>query len=61
MMLEKQGIQLPKNLCKNLPDGKRDILYGSSIIHEKPLTNHLGEGFREILTKEKVLSIFDRI
>ncbi|MCM8527631.1 MAG: iron-containing alcohol dehydrogenase family protein [Lentisphaeraceae bacterium] len=60
-MKETQNVELPTNLCKHLPENKKMTLYNSSIIHEKPLTNHLGKNYRKILTKEKVLSIFDRI
>ena len=35
-------------------------LYQATIIHEKPLANALGENFKDILTKEKVIDIFKK-
>ena len=59
-MAETQNIQIPtlnlktkKNLSNIL-----DTLYKSTIIHEKPLTNALGENFRKILTRDKVEEMF---
>ena len=41
----------------------RQILIASSgsIIHEKPLTNALGDGFADILTREKIVSLFKKM
>ena len=60
-MLQKQNIALPTGLCRGLPEETYEKLYQASIIHEKPLTNALGEGFRDILTREKLISLFQRI
>ena len=57
-MVDKQGIEIPKNICKNLTDTQYDQLYASTVIHEKPLTNALGDNFKDILTKEKVINVF---
>jgi len=60
-MIDKQGIVAPEGICKDLSDEQYDQLYASTVIHEKPLTNALGENFKDILTKEKVISIFKRM
>ena len=60
-LAEKQKIEIPKNICKNLTDTQYETLYNSTIIHEKPLSNALGENFKNILTKEKVVEIFKRM
>ncbi len=57
-MVEKQGAQIPEGICHNLSDEQYEQLYASTVIHQKPLTNALGEGYRDILTKEKVINIF---
>lgn len=57
-MVQKQNIQIPRGVCRDLDSKQYDLLYASTIIHEKPLTNALGEGFKDILTKKKVLEIF---
>jgi len=56
-----QGIEIPKDVCKNLIEEDYNSLYNATIIHEKPLTNALGNGFKEILTKEKVIEIFKKM
>jgi 3-deoxy-alpha-D-manno-octulosonate 8-oxidase len=60
-MAEKQGIRVPEGICKNLTDDQYDQLYASTVIHEKPLTNALGNDFKDILTKEKVIDIFKKM
>jgi len=57
--VELQNIEIPKNLCKNLNEEKFNSLFDATIIHEKPLTNALGEGFKNILTRQKVREIFE--
>ena len=57
-MMEKQKITLKKGICKNLTDQQYNDLYEASIVHEKPLMNRLGENYRDILTKEKVIELF---
>jgi len=58
-MVNTQQVEIPRGLCHNLSDSQYDQLYHAMIIHEKPLANALGDNFKEILTKEKVLDIFD--
>ena len=60
-MREKQGIKLRKGLCADLSEEIYEKLYQSTIIHEKPLQNALGADFKNILTLEKVSSIFKKI
>lgn len=60
-MVERQGVEIPKGVCKNLTNEQYDQLYASTVIHEKPLTNALGEGFKDILTRENVKEIFQRM
>ena len=43
---------------KNLSDDQYENLFEASIIHEKPLLNALGENYRKVLTKEKVIELF---
>lgn len=57
-MVEKQKIDIPEGVARSLSDEQYEQLFESTVIHQKPLTNALGESYREILTKEKVLEIF---
>ena len=49
-MVEKQGIHIPEGLCRDLSEKQYNLLFDSTVIHEKPLTNALGGKFRKILT-----------
>ena len=60
-MVERLGVDIPEGVCRNLSDEQYKRLYASTIIHEKPLTNALGEGFRDILTMEKAIEIFRKM
>ena len=60
-MAEKQNMNIPSGVCSSLSDEQFHALYQATIIHEKPLTNALGESFREILTEGKVRKIFEKM
>jgi len=57
-MVEKQGVYIPEGVARNLSDELYEQLFASTVIHQKPLTNALGENYRDVLTKEKVVEIF---
>ncbi len=60
-MVDRQKIDIPRGVCADLSDEEFDRLYDSTIIHEKPLINALGAGFREVLTRDRVREIFARM
>ncbi len=60
-MAESQNVRLPEGICRNLTDAQLKQLYASTIIHEKPLTNALGECYKDILTPGKVKELFLRM
>jgi 3-deoxy-alpha-D-manno-octulosonate 8-oxidase len=60
-MVDRQKIDIPRDVCADLSDEEFDQLYDSTIIHEKPLINALGAGFREVLTRDRVREIFARM
>jgi 3-deoxy-alpha-D-manno-octulosonate 8-oxidase len=57
-MAESQEIAIPEGVALGLSSEQYEELYASTIIHQKPLTNALGENYRDILTREKVVEIF---
>jgi len=59
--MRKQGVDLPVNITAELDEEGFAHLYESTIIHQKPLINALGENFMSILTKTKATEIFKRI
>jgi 3-deoxy-alpha-D-manno-octulosonate 8-oxidase len=61
LMAEKQGIKIPKGIASNLDEDTYLKLYNSTVIHEKPLSNALGDNFKDILTYEKVKEIFQKM
>lgn len=60
-MAEIQGIKIPHGIAANLSEESYQALYHSTIIHEKPLGNALGENFKNILTYAKVKEIFEKM
>jgi 3-deoxy-alpha-D-manno-octulosonate 8-oxidase len=60
-MVDRQGVDVPSGLCKGLSDDQYDQLFKSTVIHEKPLINALGEDYREILTEQRVAELFRSI
>lgn len=61
LMAEKQKINIPKGIATNLSEDDYEKLYNSTVIHEKPLSNALGENFKEILTRNKVKELFRKM
>lgn len=61
LMASKQGISISRGIAANLNEETYKALYNSTVIHEKPLSNALGENFKDILTFEKVTEIFKRM
>lgn len=58
VMAQKQGVHIPEGVARDLTDEQYEQLFASTVIHQKPLTNALGENYHDILTKEKVVEIF---
>lgn len=57
--LENNDIKIPRDVCSHLNDAGHRALYESTMVHEKPLTNALGEKFRKTLTPDRVREIFE--
>ena len=57
-MVEKQNIAIPQGMCKDLNDAQFQQLYASTIVHQKQLTNALGEDFKKLLSYKKVTELF---
>ena len=58
-MAETQSVSLRSDVCADLSDEQHDQLYEASIVHEKPLINALGDGFKSVLTKDRVRRLFE--
>ncbi len=57
-IVNNQGVYIPEGVCSNLTDDQYEKLYLSTIIHEKPLFNALGENYYNLLNKDKVINLF---
>jgi 3-deoxy-alpha-D-manno-octulosonate 8-oxidase len=60
-MAEKQKVEIPSGICKNLTDQQFKNLIDSTIIHERPLSNALGSNFRKVLSDEKIIDLFSKM
>ena len=61
MMAKKQNVSIPRGIASSVSEDIYKKLYASTIIHEKPLNNALGDRFKNILTFEKVKEIFRKM
>jgi 3-deoxy-alpha-D-manno-octulosonate 8-oxidase len=57
--VERNQVDLPRGVCAGLADKDFEALYQATVVHEKPLTNALGENFRDILTPTRVREVFE--
>lgn len=57
-MADRQKVEVPSGMCRNLSADQYKALYDATVIHQKPLTNALGDEFRRVLTLEKVTKLF---
>ena len=60
-MIERQDVNLPTGICKDLTEEQYEGLYRGCIVHEKPLTNALGPDFKQILTRENLIERYKSI
>jgi 3-deoxy-alpha-D-manno-octulosonate 8-oxidase len=60
-MAERQRVSIPEGLCRNLDEATYKALYDASTMHQKPLTNALGENYKSVLTLEKVTDLFKKM
>ena len=60
-MVSLQKVNIQKNITRNLTSEEFNSLYSSTVIHEKPLKNALGDDYLKILNKDRVKEIFSRM
>jgi 3-deoxy-alpha-D-manno-octulosonate 8-oxidase len=61
IMLEKNDIELPKNIVQGISDEAMNKMIELTYLMEKPLNNALGENWRKKLTEEKIKEIYQKI
>jgi 3-deoxy-alpha-D-manno-octulosonate 8-oxidase len=60
-MADRQKITIPNGICRGLDGTKYKALYDASIMHQKPLTNALGENYKSILSLDRVTELFKKM
>ena len=60
-MVERHGITLPRQVCKTLDQDAMERMVEMTLRMERPLTNALGENWRSVLTREKILDLYGRM
>ena len=57
-MLLDHDITLPTNVCTNLDDAAIERMVDMTLLMDRPLTNALGDNWREILSREKIRDLY---
>lgn len=60
-MADRQNVDVPIGICQELDEDSFRALYDATIVHEKPLTNALGNGYKEILSLDRVTELFRKM
>lgn len=60
-MLERHAITLPRNVCGRLDEKAMERMVDMTLRMERPLTNALGENWKDLLTREKILALYNRM
>ncbi|AVQ13764.1 Alcohol dehydrogenase, iron-dependent [Leptospira santarosai] len=60
-MLKIHKIELPKNVCKSLDNAAMDRMVNMTLKMERPLTNALGEDWKDKMTPNKIISLYERM
>lgn len=60
-MLDLHNIELPKNVTKDLSEEEIEKMIEMTLRMEKPLTNALGENWKDILTRDKIVELYKRM
>ena len=59
--VEKHEIDIPTGVCADLTEEQFTALYASTIVHSKPLANHLGDSFHDVLNESKIRKMFEEM
>jgi len=60
-MKEKHNVEIPKNLCSNLSDFQFNTMIDIALSLEPLWENALGEDWREIMTREKLKELYQKM
>ena len=60
-MMEGQNIVLPKGVTQSMDQDALGRMVDMTLRMERPLTNALGENWRDVLTRERIFDLYSRI
>ncbi|EMJ92079.1 iron-containing alcohol dehydrogenase family protein [Leptospira alstonii] len=60
-MLKIHNIQLPTNVCSSLDKAAMERMVNMTLKMERPLTNALGDNWKDKMTPEKIVSLYERM
>ncbi len=60
-MVEKNGIDIPKNICKGLTDEQFDTMINVSLGMKPLWENALGKDWENIMTREKLRALYEKL
>jgi len=60
-MMEKHNINLPRNLVAGIEKDKLEKMVDVALVLEPLWENALGAGWREIMTREKIKELYQRM
>ena len=60
-MVEKNGIEIPKGICKGLSDADFEKMMNVSLGMKPLWENALGKDWQTIMTREKLRSLYEKL
>ena len=60
-MMQKHGISLPRGLAKGISPRMMEKMIDITLLMEKPLRNALGDGWRDLFTRERIRELYQRM
>lgn len=61
IILKKYGVELPKIIDASITEEQIDLMAEATLKNERPLENAFGKNWREVFTKEKVISLIKKM
>ena len=60
-MMEKSGVDIPRNLCANLTEDQMETMLNVSLALDPLWENCLGKDWKSIMTRDKARSLFEKM
>lgn len=60
-MMDRNRVQLPRDVVKGVSDSDMDKMIDMTLKMERPLTNALGERWKEVLTRDRIKELYKKM